>query len=113
MLHDRYDLDIEHACRLLPFDSRDNDEKGAGMFWDLAGTIAAEINTFSQDEKQELIYNALHKVREATLAEVTPKMLQGMIYRYVAEHFGTSEADDPSWSIEPLAKYIHEQIQPK
>lgn len=70
MLHDRYDLDIEHAIRLLPFDGRDRDETGAEMFWDLAGKIAGEINTFSQEEKQELLYNALHKVREATTAEL-------------------------------------------
>lgn len=69
MLHDRYDVDIEQAVRLLPYDGRDNDESGKGMFWDLAGKIAGEINTFSQEEKQELLYNAFHKVREATLEE--------------------------------------------
>lgn len=111
MLHDRYDLDIEYACRVLPFEGRDNDEAGRELFWDLAGKIAGEINTFSDEEKQELLYNALHKVREATLAEITGKKLQDIIYKYVADNFGTSEADDPSWSIEPLAKHINEKLQ--
>lgn len=69
MLHDRYDVDIEQAIRLLPYDTRDNDEKGAGMFCDLANTIVDEINTFSQEEKWELLYNVFHKIREATLEE--------------------------------------------
>lgn len=69
MLHDRYDVDIEQAIRLLPYDGRDNDESGREMFWDLAGKIADEIDTFSRDEKQELLYNAFHKIREATITE--------------------------------------------
>jgi hypothetical protein len=69
MLHDRYDLDIEHAIRVMPYLGRDNDEKGAEAFWDLAGKIAGEIATFSQSEQQELLYNAFHKVRESAIEE--------------------------------------------
>lgn len=69
MLEDRYDLEIEYAIRIMPFLGRDNDETGQEGFWDLAGQIASEIATFSQSEQQELIYNAFHKIREATIEE--------------------------------------------
>jgi hypothetical protein len=39
--------------------------------------------------------------------------LKQVIYKYVADHFGESEADDPSWSIEPLAKHISEELAKK
>ncbi len=28
------------------------------------------------------------------------------IYEYVEDHYGTSEANDPSWAIGPLAEYL-------
>lgn len=31
-----------------------------------------------------------------------------IIYKWVADNFGQSEADDPSWSIEALAKHLSE-----
>ena len=63
-LHDKYDLEIEYAERLLKFDTRDNDESGREMFWDLAGKIADELKYYKQEEQQEIIYNVLHKVRD-------------------------------------------------
>ena len=70
MLHDRYDVEIEQAVRLLPFDGRDNDEKGAGMFCDLANQVVSDFETFTNEERWEALYNAFHKIREATLEEV-------------------------------------------
>lgn len=69
MLHDKFDLDIEYAIRLLIYTSRDNDDSGAEMFWDLAGKMATELQYYKHEEKQEIIYNVLHKVRGATLEE--------------------------------------------
>ena len=31
-----------------------------------------------------------------------------IIYKWVADYFGQSEADDPSWNIEALAKHLSE-----
>lgn len=70
MLHDKYDLDIEQAIRLLPYDGRDNDETGKGMFWDLAAKVANDLQYYKLEERQELLYNAFHKIREATMEEV-------------------------------------------
>lgn len=67
MLHDRYNLDIEQVMRTMPYLGRDNDEAGQEGFWDLAGTVAGEINTYSDAEKQELLYNAFHKIREEAI----------------------------------------------
>lgn len=36
--------------------------------------------------------------------------LAWVIYDYVAEMFGQSEADDPSWHITPLAKHIEQHL---
>jgi hypothetical protein len=33
---------------------------------------------------------------------------QKLIYKWVKENFGKSEAEDPSWNIEELANYIDE-----
>lgn len=35
--------------------------------------------------------------------EIIEKLIYKAIYNWVAENYGTSEADDPSWSIEALA----------
>lgn len=43
---------------------RDNDETGAGGFWDLAGTLQTPDNY--DEETQEAIYNALYEVYYAT-----------------------------------------------
>ena len=37
------------------------------------------------------------------------KQLEKIIYNWVKQNFGESEADDPSWSIEALAKHLSEQ----
>lgn len=34
--------------------------------------------------------------------------MERKIYDYVAEHYGESEANDPSWDIRALAKYLEE-----
>lgn len=39
--------------------------------------------------------------------------LQQVIYNYVADNFGESEANDPSWSIAPLAKHIAKHFNDK
>lgn len=39
--------------------------------------------------------------------------LKQVIYNYVADQFGESEAKDPSWSIEPLAKHIADHFNEK
>lgn len=39
------------------------------------------------------------------------KQLEKVIYDYVSDHFGQSEADDPSWSIEPLAAHIAAKLR--
>lgn len=36
-----------------------------------------------------------------------------LIKTWVAENFGQSEVDDPSWNIEALADYIDENQEPK
>lgn len=36
-----------------------------------------------------------------------------IIYDYVSEHFGVSEADDPSWAINPLAAHIESKLSKK
>lgn len=33
------------------------------------------------------------------------------IYNYVVEHYGESEANDPSWAIAPLAEHITKELQ--
>lgn len=40
------------------------------------------------------------------MEEQVAKALQKNIYEYVKEHFGQSEADDPSWCIEALAEEL-------
>lgn len=35
------------------------------------------------------------------------KTFQEAIYEWVADHFGQSEADDPSWNIEALADHLN------
>lgn len=40
------------------------------------------------------------------MEEQVAKALQKNIYEYVKKHFGQSEADDPSWCIEELAKEL-------
>lgn len=67
MLHDKYDVEIEQAMRLLPFDGRDNDETGAGMFWDLAGAMIEALRYYKPEEQQEILYNVLHKVRDTAI----------------------------------------------
>ena len=37
------------------------------------------------------------------------KTFYNIIYDWVKDNFGESEADDPSWSIEALAKHLNEQ----
>lgn len=37
------------------------------------------------------------------------KKFNEVIYEWVKENFGESEADDPSWDIKALAKYLSEQ----
>lgn len=42
------------------------------------------------------------------------KTFYDIIYDWVAENFGESEAEDPSWSIEALAKHLSESdIKPE
>lgn len=36
-----------------------------------------------------------------------------IIYDFVAENYGTSEADDPSWAIGPLAEHIQKKLNEK
>lgn len=69
MLHDMFDIEIEQAARLIPYDGRDNDESGAGMFWDLAGDVVEKLQYYKLEERQEILYNVFHKIREATLQE--------------------------------------------
>lgn len=64
MLHDKYDLEIEYAERLLKHADRDQDESGAEMFWDLAGKVADELKYYKVEEQQEILYNMFHKIRE-------------------------------------------------
>lgn len=40
------------------------------------------------------------------MEEQVAKALQKNIYEYVKKHFGQSEADDPSWNIKAMAKYL-------
>lgn len=51
---------------------RDNDETGAGGFWDLAGILQAPDNY--DEETQEAIYNALYEIYYATYAETMDTM---------------------------------------
>lgn len=39
--------------------------------------------------------------------------LKQVIYNYVADNFGESEAKDPSWSLEPLAKHVADYFNKK
>lgn len=40
------------------------------------------------------------------MEEQVAKLLQKNIYNWVKEHFGESEANDPSWSIEALSEAL-------
>lgn len=59
---------------------------------------------------RDLPENALAGDMLDELEEAVPP-LAWHIYDFVAEHFGTSEADDPSWHITPLAKYLETKIE--
>lgn len=39
--------------------------------------------------------------------------IEELIYEWVRENFGQSEADDPSWNIEELANYLEENLKLK
>lgn len=39
--------------------------------------------------------------------------IEKIIYNWVKENFGESEADDPSWNIDLLAKHIESQLRKK
>ena len=39
--------------------------------------------------------------------------IKELIYEWVSENFGQSEADDPSWNIEELADYLEENLKLK
>lgn len=48
--------------------------------------------------------------REAEKYLVREKRINDIITHWVRENFGESEVDDPSWNIELLAKFIHENL---
>lgn len=55
--------------------------------------------------------NNINEIIDADMYEV-PKDIsktEAIIYDWVVEHFGESEAEDPSWNIHLLAQYIDEQ----
>lgn len=61
----------------------------------------------------EIPDNKLRDLRENAMAtdmldelESNVSELEWKIYDWVAEHFGDSEADDPSWSIHALAEHL-------
>lgn len=39
--------------------------------------------------------------------------IKDMIYEWVRENFGQSEADDPSWNIEELAQHLEKNLKLK
>lgn len=47
------------------------------------------------------------RVREnMTMQEEIADKLESAIYKWVADNFGTQEAEDPSWNIEALAEHL-------
>lgn len=43
---------------------------------------------------------------------MTAPNIENVIYKWVSDNFGESEADDPSWNIMRLAQYLNEQLFP-
>lgn len=39
--------------------------------------------------------------------------IEKIIYNWVRDNFGQSEADDPSWNIKLLAKHIEKELNKK
>lgn len=42
---------------------------------------------------------------------INKKQIEGIIYEWVFDHFGESEATNPSWNTKALAKYIAEKLE--
>lgn len=72
--------------------------------------IEAAFAQIPDSELRDLRENATAKDMLDELEDrVTP--LERCIYEYVADVFGESEADDPSWDIEPLASHIEKEFK--
>lgn len=56
------------------------------------------------------IKNKITELIDSDEYEIPSKITEteAMIYDWVVEHFGCSEAEDPSWNISALAAYIED-----
>lgn len=55
--------------------------------------------------------NNINEIIDTDIYEVPRDIskTEAIIYDWVVDHFGESEAEDPSWNIRLLAQYIDEQ----
>lgn len=68
--------------------------------------IEAAFALIPNEELRDLRENALaDDMLEELEALVTP--MEKAIYEFVREHYGESEANDPSWAIGPLADHLN------
>ena len=47
---------------------------------------------------------------KTTQKKITKKQVEGIIFEWVMDGFGYSEATDPSWNIEMLADYVAKKL---
>lgn len=72
--------------------------------------IQAEFDQIPQSELREARENAMASDMLDELEERVPP-LERFIYEYVKNNFGKSEANNPSWSIGPLAEAIKKEFK--
>lgn len=86
---------------------REELESGSIDFTELA-EIEQAFKEIPDEKLRDLRENATAKDMLDELENNKPD-IEWVIYDWVAEHFGTNEADDPSWSIAHLAKHLEGQ----
>ena len=87
---------------------RDNDEKGAKGFWD----IAADLANSDPNELQENIYNALYEVYEATNKKITlddDENNQQVEVQVTATEYMNSQRDFIDGNISALADLVSDK----
>lgn len=68
--------------------------------------IQAAFDKIPQEQLRDERENAsLTDMLDELEAQVSP--MERAIYEYVLEHYGDSEANDPSWAIGPLAEHLN------
>lgn len=103
MTHTVYTMDYGKIKQLQGLAQR------GGLYYSDLAEIEAAFNLIPDDQLRDLRENALvDDMLDELEAQVSPT--EKKLYDYIAEHYGESEAQEPSYSTSALAAFIDKEI---